>query len=67
MGQYSMEPQFKEITTIYGFHINHIWTNAPTQQCISRVVEAYWIAHKVIYFAFKLPDYVPQYHHISKK
>jgi hypothetical protein len=41
MDQYSMEFQFKEITTIYGSHIDHIWTNAPVQQCMSRVVEAY--------------------------
>ncbi len=67
MDQYSMKLQLKEITTIYGCHIDHIWTNAPTQQCISRVVEAYLIDHKPIDFAFKLLDYVPQYHHISKK
>jgi hypothetical protein len=30
MDQYSMELQFKENTTIYGPHIDHIWTNAPT-------------------------------------
>ncbi len=30
MKHYSMELQFKEITTIYGTHIDHIWTNAPT-------------------------------------
>ncbi len=67
MDQYSMELQFKEITTIYGSHIDPIWTNAPTQQCMSRVVEAYWTDHKSIYFAFKLLDYIPQYHHIGKK
>jgi hypothetical protein len=27
----------------------------------------YWTNHKPIYFAYKLPNYVPQYHHISKK
>jgi endonuclease/exonuclease/phosphatase (EEP) superfamily protein YafD len=58
MDQYSMELQFKKITTIYGFHIDHIWTNAPTQQCTLRVVEAYGIDHKPIYIAFKLLDYV---------
>jgi hypothetical protein len=31
------------------------------------VVETYWIDHKPIYFAFKLLDYIPQYHHIGKK
>jgi len=55
----------KKNTTIYGFHIDHIWTNAPTQQCMSRVVEVYWTDHKPIYFVFKFLDYVPQYHHIG--
>jgi len=41
------------------FIIDHVWTNAPTQQCISGVLEAYWTNHKPIYFAFKLPNYVP--------
>jgi hypothetical protein len=67
MDQYSMEFQFKKITTIYGSHIDHIWTNVPIQQCMSRFVEAYWIDHKPIYCAFKLPDYISQYHHIGKK
>ncbi len=34
MKHYSMELQFKEIITIYDIHIDHIWTNAPTQQCM---------------------------------
>jgi hypothetical protein len=67
MNQYLMELPFKEITTIYGSHIDHIWTNAPTQQYMFGVVEAYWIDHKPIYFAFKFLDYVPQYHHIGLK
>jgi hypothetical protein len=41
MIQYSMELQFKEITKIYGIHIDHIWTNEPIQQCILGVVETY--------------------------
>jgi hypothetical protein len=41
MDQYSMELHLKKITTIYGSHIDQIWTNAPTQQCMSKVVEAY--------------------------
>jgi hypothetical protein len=45
MDQYSMELQFKENTTIYGSYIDHIWTNAFTQQCMSRVVETYWTDH----------------------
>jgi len=67
MDQYSMELQFKEITTIYGSHIDRIWTNAATQQCMSRIVEAYWTDHKPIYFAFKLPNCIPQYCHIGLK
>jgi len=67
MDQYSMEFQFKKITTIYESHIDHIWTNAPTQQCMLGVVEACWTDHKPIYFAFELLDYIPQYHHIGKK
>ncbi len=35
--------------------INPTWTNAPTQQCTSRILETYWTNHKLIYFAFKLP------------
>jgi hypothetical protein len=62
-----MEFQFLKITTIYGSNIDHMWTNAPIQQCMSRVVEVYWIDHKPIYFAFKLLDYIPQCHHIGKK
>ncbi len=65
MNHYSMELQFKEITTIYDTHIDHIWTITPIQQCMLRVVEAYWINHKPIYIAFKLSNHVQQYHHIS--
>ncbi len=53
MKQYSTELQFLKNTTIYGSHINQIWTNPPTQERTSKVVEAYWIDHKPIYFAFK--------------
>jgi hypothetical protein len=62
-----MEFQFFKITTIYGSHIDHKWTNAPIQRCMSGIVEAYWTNHKPIYFAFKVLDYVPQDHHIGKK
>jgi hypothetical protein len=34
---------------------------------MSRVVGAYWNDHKPIYFAFKLPNYISQNHHIGKK
>jgi hypothetical protein len=40
---YSMELWEKEITTIYHSRIDHVSTKAPIQQCISKVVKAYWI------------------------
>ena len=62
---HNMYLQFQESTTIYDSQIDHVWTNAPTQQCISGVLEAYWTDHKPMYFAFKLPNYVPQYRHVN--
>jgi hypothetical protein len=41
MNYYSMELQFKKKMTIYGTHIDDIWTNAPTQQYMFGCVEAY--------------------------
>jgi hypothetical protein len=32
---------FYEYTTINKTHIDHIWTNAPTQQCHSRSIQTY--------------------------
>ncbi len=40
--------------TSYGTDIDHIWTNATTQQYMFGCVEAYWTDHKSILFAFKL-------------
>jgi hypothetical protein len=57
--------QFQESTTIYDSQINHVWTNASTQHNISGVLEAYWTNDKLTYFAFKLPNYVPQYRHVN--
>ena len=62
---YNMYLQSQESTTIYDSQIDHVWTNAPTQQCIYGVLEAYWTNHKPIYFTFKLPNYVPQYCHVN--
>jgi hypothetical protein len=38
-----MELWEKEITTIYRSHIDHVSTNAPIQQYMSKVVKTYWI------------------------
>jgi hypothetical protein len=51
---------YSESTTINNTQIDHIWTNASTQQSHLRVTQAYWIDHKFVYFTFKLPYYVHQ-------
>jgi hypothetical protein len=38
-----MELWDKKIITIPRSHIDNVSTNAPIQQCMSRVVKAYWI------------------------
>jgi hypothetical protein len=64
MNQYSMKLQFKKITTIYGSHIDHIWTNTLIQQCMSKIVKLIGFTIKPIYLALKLLDYISQYHHV---
>jgi hypothetical protein len=59
-----MKFQFLKITTIYESHIDHIWTNASTPKCMLGIVKTYCIDHKPIYFAFKFPNHISQYHHI---
>jgi hypothetical protein len=61
MYEYKLKPTFTKSTTIDNTQIDHIWTNASTQQCHSGETQAYWIDHKPIYFTFKLPYYVPQF------
>jgi hypothetical protein len=60
MNKYNLKVTFIGNTTINDTQIDHIWTNALIQQCHSEMTQTYWIDHKPIYFAFKLPDYVPQ-------
>jgi hypothetical protein len=61
MYKYKLKLIFLESTTINNTKMNHIWTNAPTQQCHLGVTQAYWIHHKLVYFRFKLLYYVPQF------
>ncbi len=61
MNKYNLKLIFIDNTTINDTKIDHIWTNAPIQQYHSRTTQAYWTNHEPIYFAFKLPDYVPQF------
>jgi hypothetical protein len=58
MNRYNFKFTFIKNTTINDTQIDHIWTNAPIQQCHFGTTQAYWINHKPIYFAFKLPDNV---------
>ncbi len=41
MYKYKLNLTFTESTTIDNTQIDHIWTNAPTQQCHSEVTQAY--------------------------
>jgi hypothetical protein len=61
MNKYNLKFTFIESTTINDTQIDHIWTNAPIQQCHFGTTQAYWTDHKPIYIAFKLPNYVPQF------
>jgi hypothetical protein len=61
MNKYNFKLIFLKSTTINYTQIDHIWTNTPIQQCHSRTTQTYWTNHKLIYFAFKLPDHVPQF------
>jgi len=58
MNKYILKLTIIESTTIDDTQIDHIWTNAPIQQCPFKMTQAYWIDHKPIYFSFKfvLPD-----------
>jgi hypothetical protein len=69
MNKYNLKFTFIENNTINDTQIDHIWTNAPIQQCHFGTTQAYWINHKPNYFAFKLLSYVPQFvlPHITTK
>jgi hypothetical protein len=60
MKKYNFKLTFSKSITFSDTQIDHIWTNASIQQCYFASTQAYWIDHKLIYLAFKLPDYVPQ-------
>jgi hypothetical protein len=43
---------FIKSTTPNNTQINHIWINAPTQQCDVGSTQAYWTKHNPMYLAF---------------
>jgi endonuclease/exonuclease/phosphatase (EEP) superfamily protein YafD len=61
MSKYKLKFFFSKSTTINNTQIDHIWTNAQTQQCHSGITQTYWTNHKPVYFTFKLLNYVPQF------
>jgi hypothetical protein len=61
MNTYGFHITFVESTTLNNTQIDHIWTNAPTQQCHSGSTQAYWIDHNPIYLAFNLPNHTSQF------
>jgi hypothetical protein len=61
MLKYKLKFILSKSTTINNTQIDHIWTNAPTQQCHSGITQTYWTNHKHVYFTFKLLNYVPQF------
>jgi hypothetical protein len=62
MDKYEFKKKFFENTTFNNTQIDHIWTNAPTQQCHVGSTKAYWTNHKPIYILhFKLPNFVHQF------
>jgi hypothetical protein len=61
MNTHGFHITFIENTTPNNMQIDHIWTNAPTQQCGTRSAQAYWTYHNPIYFAFKLTNHISQF------
>jgi hypothetical protein len=61
MNKFDLQLASFETTTIYNTQIDHIWINAPLQQCHFRSIEAYWINHKPIHIAFILLDHIPKF------
>jgi len=56
MSQYNLKLFFSEPTTLYQAHINHIWTNANTQQSHFDTTKEYWTSHKG-----KLSHFIPKF------
>jgi hypothetical protein len=58
MEQYHLKFIFLESITTHDIHFDHMWTNAPRQpSCFGSITQAYWINHRLVYFAFKLPNH----------
>ncbi len=61
MNTHGFHITFIACTTRDNAQIDHIWTNAPTQQCHIESTQAYWKYHNPIYLKFKLPNHISQF------
>jgi hypothetical protein len=61
MNTHGFHIAFIASTTPNNTQIDHIWANAPTQQCHSEPTQAYWKYHNLIYLKFKLPNHISQF------
>jgi hypothetical protein len=61
MNTHGFHITFIASTTSNNTKIDHIWTNAPTQQCHSESTQAYCKYHNPIYLSFKLPNDIFQF------
>jgi hypothetical protein len=57
--KYHFNITFTKITHVCNKQIDHVWTNAPIEQCYSKSTYVYWTYRKPIYFTFKLSNHVP--------
>jgi len=61
MKKYHFNITFTKITLVCNTQIDHVWTNAPIEQCYSKSTHVYWTYRKPIYFTFKLSNHVPHF------
>jgi len=62
MDKFKLKSQFNGSTLKVRYHLNHIWANAPINECKFCVIEANWLDfHKLTYIVFKLLNTLPTY------
>ncbi len=62
MDKFKLKSQFNGSTLKVRYHLNHIWVNAPINECKFNVTKVNWLDfHKSIYITFKSPNTFPMY------
>ncbi len=61
-----MKLEFHENIIIYDSQPEHIWSNTPLKQCISRTTQVFYTNHNPIRFAFKLCNHITQFQQIKQ-